>query len=319
MKIYWLKKTRGCSMHKCLIAILSILIVTIVIVTTNPQLHKPLAIGGSKIAITDEKVIQNKDVTLSNQDKTSSSGNININNSENVKNTENVSTRTIDADKNLEKLLKAQAQEDAKQTKKVSLTPTKNTTAKKTVKTTNKSTQKTAVAPAKKTTTTKQTSKVQPVQTTQKAQQTPKVTEQEVKKQLQKVLTEYEETILWNRWRANVANTVAEKLNPSFSQIIPLGTIYRYDFDVNNKRQISNIRVRLTKGYINATTNQGAVMLRNAITSLNNSSVLAFPGGTNRTSVTVSSGVERTETSRPINESAFDDAEKIIKQIYQYQ
>lgn len=312
-------------MLKSLTAILSVLIITIVIITTNPQLHKPLAIGGSEIAIGNKNVIQNQDIKVTNQKTTSNDNKINVKNIEKTKNIDNLTTKAVEADKNLEKLLKVQAQEDAK-AKAQSYTPPKvQQEVKKTTTTTKPAIKKTTTAKTtatvqqpKTVTSNKKTTSNKAQTTTNTSKPTQTVTEEEVKKQLEKVLTEYEETILWNRWRANVANTVAEKLNPYFTQIIPLGTIYRYDFDVNNKGQISNIKVRLTKGYVNTYSNQGAAMINDAIKSLNGNAILAFPKGTNRTSVTVSSGIERTENSRPIDESAFNDAETILKQMYQY-
>ncbi len=305
-------------MRNFLFIIAFLIVLTTVIIGTNPQLHKPLAIGGAQIAVSNKDIIQNSDIKVSNQDSIKNTEKVSVKTTKQIKNINNISTTAIEADKNMEKLLKAQAEEDAKAKKETfKIVPTKES---------HKTATKISTKPAKQVTT--QNSKTSKTVTTTKPQTKPaqqpavqknvqEINEQEVKKQVQKILTEYEETILWNQWRAKVANRVADNLDPYFAHIIPLGTIYRYDFNVNNKGQVSNIRVRVTKGYINANTNQGAVMIQNSIKSLNGNSILAFPNGTQRSSVTVSSGIERTQTSQPINENAFNDAETIIKQIYQ--
>lgn len=301
-------------MKNTIIAIAFLIIITTLTVAINPQMHKPVSIGGSQIAVSNRDIVQNKDIKVANQDSLKNIEKTTVKPVKQIKNSNNISTKTIEADKNMEKLLKAQAQEDAKAKTQTYQAPSTKE-AKKTSVATTKTVKKTAQQPKKTT----QVSKT-PAETTQKPvekPQTSKISEAKIKKQVEQILTEYEETILWNKWHAKVANTVAENLPQSFSHIVPLGSIYRYDFIVNSNGQISNIKVRLTRGYVNANTNQGAAMIHNSIRSLNRSSILAFPKGTQRTSVTVSSGIQRTETSQPINENAFNDAETIIRQIYQ--
>lgn len=146
----------------------------------------------------------------------------------------------------------------------------------------------------------------------QKAQE-----EAKKKAEEQKKLVEYQENILWNQWRANVCNNVASRLNQQFTSIAPVGTIYTYSFDVDNQRRITNINVKISKGYVNATTQQGVAMIYNAIQSLNLSTSLTFPSGSQRTTVKVSSGIERTSAqSKNIDAYSFNDVEKVTKQKY---
>ena len=135
----------------------------------------------------------------------------------------------------------------------------------------------------------------------------------------QKKLVEYQETIIWNQWRANVCNKVTQNLDKKFASVIPQGTIYTYSFNVDKNRRITNVSVKISRGYINSTTNQGIYMIQQAINSLNLSSVLNFPSGTQRTSVTVESGIERSaeiNTSTQLDASDFNDTETITKQKY---
>ena len=144
----------------------------------------------------------------------------------------------------------------------------------------------------------------------QKAQE-----EAKKKAEEQKKLVEYQENILWNQWRANVCNNVASRLNQLFTSIAPVGTIYTYSFDVDNKRRITNISVKISKGYVNETTQQGVAMIYNAIQSLNLSCALTFPSGSQRTTVKVSSGIEITSAqSKNIDANSFNDVEKVTKQ-----
>ena len=94
--------------------------------------------------------------------------------------------------------------------------------------------------------------------------------------------------------------------------------IYSYSFDVDNKRRISNISVRISRGYSNSTTQLGLYMIQDAIQSLNLSTMLDFPNGSQRTTVRVSSGIETTAGSpSSLNANSVNDVEGIRKQRYE--
>ncbi len=152
------------------------------------------------------------------------------------------------------------------------------------------------------------------------AEKAKKAAEEQAKKQAeeQKKLVEYQETILWNQWRATVCNKVASKLDKQFTAVAPPGTIYTYSFNVDKNRRITNVTVKISKGYVNTSTQQGVNMIKYAINSLNLSSILTFPSGTQRTSVKVESGIERTANqSNSLNANSFNDVETITKQKYE--
>lgn len=133
----------------------------------------------------------------------------------------------------------------------------------------------------------------------------------------QKVLTEYEETVVWNKWRADVCNSVTQNVNSGFASIVPEGTTFSYSFDVDKNKQISNILVKVAQGYINEKTNSGASMIKTAIQSLNGKNILTFPQGTQRTSVNVAGAIKRSKTTKNINANEFNDTEVIKKQRYE--
>lgn len=152
------------------------------------------------------------------------------------------------------------------------------------------------------------------------AEKAKKEAEEQAKKaaEEQKKLVEYQETILWNQWRATVCNKVASNLDKQFTAVAPPGTIYTYSFNVDKNRRITNVTVKISKGYVNASTQQGINMIKYAINSLNLSSILTFPSGTQRTSVKVESGIERTANqSNSLNANSFNDVETITKQKYE--
>ena len=134
----------------------------------------------------------------------------------------------------------------------------------------------------------------------------------------QKKLVEYQETILWNQWRATVCNKVTSNLDKQFTAVAPPGTIYTYSFNVDKNRRITNVTVKISKGYVNTSTQQGVNMIKYAINSLNLSTILTFPSGTQRTSVKVESGIETTSAqSSSLNANSFNDVETITKQKYE--
>ena len=134
----------------------------------------------------------------------------------------------------------------------------------------------------------------------------------------QKKLVEYQETILWNQWRATVCNKVTSNLDKQFTAVAPPGTIYTYSFNVDKNRRITIVTVKISKGYVNTSTQQGVNMIKYAINSLNLSTILTFPSGTQRTSVKVESGIETTSAqSSSLNANSFNDVETITKQKYE--
>ena len=111
---------------------------------------------------------------------------------------------------------------------------------------------------------------------------------------------------------------MASKLDKQFTAVAPPGTIYTYSFNVDKNRRITNVTVKISKGYVNTSTQQGVNMIKYAINSLNLSSILTFPSGTQRTSVKVESGIERTANqSNSLNANSFNDVETITKQKYE--
>lgn len=130
----------------------------------------------------------------------------------------------------------------------------------------------------------------------------------------QKVLSEREETIAWNQWRANVANELLRLSNfkkQTSKTHIPARTHIFFNFDVDINGNISNISIRTTpSSSLSAAKNFYTPL----IMMMNRKPVVKFPEGTKRTNVTVSDEMEIIPSSEKANyadPSSYSDYEKI--------
>lgn len=104
----------------------------------------------------------------------------------------------------------------------------------------------------------------------------------------QKVLTQQEETILWNKWHSNLQNRIIsdttarlKKLDSATKQSIN-GTLYiMYSFTVSKNGSISNISVKTNVS--NEAAQQVKSIVTNLISGYRGTSLLVFPKGTTRT------------------------------------
>lgn len=261
---------------------------TIVIVSINPQMPKTMNVGGAKLAVKNNDSIKNTDLKVENKGAIVDKNKTSLKSVDSFKKANNLGAKNVDVIDKFDELVKLQEQADKAQQK---------------FKLTQPDTQKETVNKEKKLRNSVK----------QKA-----IEEVEKKSEEQRELVEYQENILWNQWRANVCNNVAKKLDKQFTSVAPVGTIYTYSFDVDDKRRITNIVVRISRGYVNATTQQGVFMIKQAIQSLNLSTILTYPSGSERTTVKVLSAIERTASySTSLDANSFNDVETITKQEYQ--
>lgn len=122
------------------------------------------------------------------------------------------------------------------------------------------------------------------------------------------VLSEKEETIVWNQWRANVENEIVKLLvstkilNRSYASRID------YTFDVDTAQNISNINITVSP---TRAQSEAEPKFRKIISMLNKSSALKFPKGTQRTKVMVKDSVHHEGSGEASNASDYSDYEKI--------
>lgn len=310
-------------MKNFLFIIAFLIVLTSVIIGINPQMHKAIIIGGANMTFTNQDIVKSDtNIKVLNKDAIIDKNKTKIQTTEPIKNVQNLSATNIQADKNMEKLIKLQQAEE--QAKKLAEQKARQEQARlaqqKAQAEAKKLAQQKAQTDAKKKADAEALAKKKAQEEAKKLAEQ-KAAEELAKKQAeeQKKLITYNENVLWNQWRANVSNKIVYNLDKNFTSIAPPGTVYSYSFNVNNKRQVSNISVRISKGYINPTTQQGIFMIRRAIESLNLSTVLSFPASSQRTNVTVSAAIKIVAdgTFGTLDASMFNDVEVIKKQRYE--
>ena len=318
-------------MKNFLFIIAFLIVLTSIIVGINPQMHKTLIIGKSDLAITNQEIVKSESsIEFSNKDAIIDKNKTSFKSVDSIKDTDNIDTQSVDTFNNFDKLIKLQEQEE--QSKKVQADVKKkaDNQAKKLAQ--QKAQEQARLAQQKAQAEAKKKAEEQAKLAQQKAAEQAKLAKQKAeaeakrkaeelaKKQAeeQRKIVEYQENILWNQWHVEVNRAIASKTGYQLANIAPPRTIYLYSFDVDNKRRVSNISVRISRGYSNTTTQQGLYMIQDAIQSLNLSTILQFPSGSQRTTVKVSSGIETTTSSPTVlNASSFNDVEVIKKQRYE--
>lgn len=150
----------------------------------------------------------------------------------------------------------------------------------------------------------------------EKKQEPQKVVEQNKKiTQTPKLVTE-SETIAWNKWRADLANEITKKAYSYQTSGAQKGTIYKYTFDVDKNRVITNINVKIYSGPSGTAEQELLNAIKKAISATNGSSILTFPNGTNRTKTSVTGGIQVADTTQYTDSSKFADYEVVKKQYY---
>ena len=257
---------------------LTILLIVMIIATaficiSSPKLHKKFVITGSDVKIVDTPVkteqappLQPAEVPVVKQVQTKSTQVVNapqavqkpktqVSNVQNVKTTSN----------------------------KTSVVPKTQVTTKKTVQTTKTTTTpvKTTTSQQKtKTTQTKKTQSVsQPKTATKPAQKTTTKTATQTKTSTQPKTTAKKVEIDWEKWRNNINSRIVANSTAQIKKSVPAGTKYEYSFNVNNKRQISNIRVAILSSDQSKPVTDGVNIIILAIMNLEGNSILNYPAG----------------------------------------
>ncbi len=117
----------------------------------------------------------------------------------------------------------------------------------------------------------------------------------ENKPTIKPTLTEQEEIIAWNRWRSRVQNQVMKDANV----LAPLGTVFKFSFTVDKFGNMSNVKVWSPNPMYN---NYAIKQIKPVLMSYRNKPILNFPEGTKRIITNVEGGftISRvTQYSRP--------------------
>ncbi len=120
----------------------------------------------------------------------------------------------------------------------------------------------------------------------------------------QKVLTEQEEIIAWNRWRANLQNRVMR----DSKVVAPLGTVFMFSCVVDKYGNISNINAWSTDPNYTASAKRN---VKPALAALQGQSILKFPEGTKRNSTVVAGSFVMATSDRYASPNDYSDYERV--------
>lgn len=118
-------------------------------------------------------------------------------------------------------------------------------------------------------------------------------------------MTEQEEIIAWNKWRANFQNTVMRNSN---NIAAPLGTVFMYSCIVDKYGNISNINTWSTNP---SYTPAAKSSVKPAIVEMQRTSALDFPRGTRRTSTIVAGSFIMSTSDRYATPGDYSDYERV--------
>jgi len=120
----------------------------------------------------------------------------------------------------------------------------------------------------------------------------------------QRVLTEQEEIIAWNIWRANLQNRVMR----DSKVMAPLGTVFMFSCVVDKYGNISNINAWSTDPDY---TSMAKRNVKPALAALQGQSILKFPEGTRRNSTVVAGSFVMATADRYASPNDYSDYERV--------
>lgn len=125
--------------------------------------------------------------------------------------------------------------------------------------------------------------------------------------QKNKTLTAQEEEIEWNKWRSNLQNQIMKDVK---LPIIPQGTVFKFEFDVDKYGKVSNIQtISLTPAY----TPYAIQYIAPVIRSYQGHEILNFPQGSIRTQTHVKGGWKISQSVKYSTPKDYNDTETIKK------
>lgn len=156
----------------------------------------------------------------------------------------------------------------------------------------------------------KQTTVTKPIQAEKKqivqVEQKP-IIKQEQTPVTKKVLTQQEENIAWNVWRSNLQNKIMQDTKLPY---IPNGVVFKFSFTVDEYGRISNLQTwSENQGF----TPYAIQYIAPVIRSYQGRSILNFPEGTARKSTEVKGGWKISDNEKYSNPNDYNDIERVKK------
>jgi len=127
---------------------------------------------------------------------------------------------------------------------------------------------------------------------------------EEKPKSTQKVLTEQEEIIVWNKWRSDLQNQVMRDTKIG----APMGTGFKFSFTVDKFGNMSNVKVWSTNDVY---TDLAVRVIKPVLLSYQRKPILNFPEGTKRVVTNVTGGFYISNTTEYSTPSDYSDYEKV--------
>lgn len=307
---------------KWITLLILIAVVTFVVALFTPQMHKQVIITEGKYVFVEENSTQSIPVKATVQDVTPTAVTVSNNNIQNVQNIKTTSTNINNVPvKTVQQTVKTTpvknvstkpvnknvAVQPKTVTKTVTTTNTNNvknvqqpvkTVPKPTVAQNNDSVEKWKVEQAKK------KAEQEKAQKAKEEQQAKENAQKNSNYTAQRVLTEHEETVVWNKWRSDLQNKVMKDTNIG----APKGTGFRFSFTVDKYGNMSNLNVWSTNPVY---TDLAVRVIKPVLQSYQHQPILKFPAGTKRTITNVTGGFVMSDYTQYSKPSDYSDVEKV--------
>ena len=109
----------------------------------------------------------------------------------------------------------------------------------------------------------------------------------------------------WSRWRSNLQNRIMEDTK---LPILPIGTVFKFTFDVDKYRRISNIQTWSTDSRY---TPYAIQYIAPVIKSYQSQAILEFPQGSDRTFTTIKGAWKISNISKYSTKNDYNDVESV--------
>lgn len=285
-----------------ILIVVLVTIVTVLLGANNLVLHKPVVFGEAGYVIVDKKTpvkdVNATEVGIKSQNQTIKT----TTQSNSVKQAPDITSQNVVKQQSVKV-----SNTSAKKSQTIKTTPVTAKTSQQKVQVANKTTSNvvsktpTQVKTQVQEPVVKKQASVVPQKVEQPPVQSPKIEQQTPQK---KVLTESEETIVWNKWRSDLQNQIMRDTKIG----APQGTVFRFSFTVDKFGNMSNIKVWSDNPVY---TDLAVRVIKPIISGYQKKAILNFPEGTKRTIVNANGGFaisNRTEYSTPEN---YNDVEKV--------
>ena len=296
--------------NKLALTILLIVFITTIIALFAPKMPKQIIITEGNYIFVEEN--SNEPLPVKTTEISTNSAPIAVNNSSNIKPVQNITTSNVNINNtpikttNIPAKVKTQTVSKTAPTKVNTKTVTKTTPIEQQVNTAPKlvSVQNNKNEESWRKQQAQKKAAQEKEQQAKAAQQAKEQAQQNSNYTAQRVLTEHEETIVWNKWRSDLQNKVMQDIKIG----APRGTGFRFSFTVDKYGNMSNIKVWSTNPVY---TDLAVRVIKPVLQSYQHQPILKFPTGTKRTITNVTGGFVMSDYSQYSKPSDYSDVEKV--------